>query len=243
MLKRAAIAGLPSAGVKVADLGVQPTPVARYFTGVSSAAGGMHVRLSPFDPMVVDIRILDEHGLNISKEAERNIERAFFREDFRRVYMDEIGTIGYASRVEETYIEGFLKNINVKAVQDAKFNLVVDYASAPTVNILPGILSELGCNVVALNANLDENKMSIPYEVFKNALRRLQVISQALGANLGVRLDAGGETIFVVDDNGQSWTNLATYTGGNSEWTEISLDLSDYAGKQIKIRFRFKSDQ
>ncbi len=208
MLKRAAIAGLPSAGVKVADLGVQPIPVARYFTGVSSAAGGMHVRLSPFDPMVVDIRILDEHGLNISKEAERNIERAFFREDFRRVYMDEIGTIGYASRVEETYIEGFLKNINVKAVQDAKFNLVVDYASAPTVNILPGILSKLGCNVVALNANLDENKMSIPYEIFKNALRRLQVISQALDANLGVRLDAGGETIFVVDDNGQGLSGI-----------------------------------
>jgi len=208
MLKRAAIAGLPSAGVKVADLGVQPTPVARYFIKISGAAGGMHVRLSPFDPMVVDIRILDEQGLNISKEAERNIERTFFREDFRRVYMDEIGTIGYASRVEETYIEGFLKSIDVKAIQDAKFNLVVDYASAPTATILPGILTELECNVVALNATLDETQMSIPYEAFQNALRRLQIISQALGANLGVRIDVGGETIFVVDDSGRSLSGI-----------------------------------
>ncbi len=208
MLKRAAVAGLPSAGVEVADLGVQPIPVARYYTRISKAVGGMHVRLSPFDQMVVNMRFIDGNGLNISKEAERKIERVFFREDFRRVYMDEIGSIGYASQVAETYLEGLLKAINVPAIQEADFNLVVDYASAPTATVLPGILTKLKCNVVALNANLDETKMSIPYEVFTDALRRLQLISQSLEANLGVRIGVGGETIFVVDNSGKSLSGI-----------------------------------
>ncbi|MFQ5578686.1 MAG: sugar phosphate nucleotidyltransferase, partial [Anaerolineae bacterium] len=131
MLKRAAIAGLPSAGVQVADIGVQPIPVARYFTRVSAAVGGIYVRLSPFDQMVVNMRFLDERGLNISKEAERKIERVFFREDFRRVFMDEIGTINNASQVLETYTQGFLKVVNAGAIQAANFNLVIDYASSP----------------------------------------------------------------------------------------------------------------
>lgn len=208
MLKRAAIAGLPSAGIEVADLGVQPIPVFRYFTRVSDAVAGMHVRLSPFDQMVVNMRFIDGNGLNINKDAQRNIERVFFREDFRRVYMNEIGNINYASQVVETYTKGFLEAIDAEVIQNAQFNLVVDYASAPTSQVLPSILSALGCNVVALNANLDEAKMSIPYEMFRGALHRLLVISKALDANLGVRIDVGGETVFVVDNSGRSLSGI-----------------------------------
>ncbi len=208
MLKRAAIAGLPSAGVEVADLGVQPIPVARYFTRVSDAVAGMHVRLSPFDQMVVNMRFFDANGLNIDKDLERHIERVFFREDFRRVYMDEIGTINYASRVVETYLDGFMAQIDVDTIKQAKFNLVVDYASAPTANILPSILNQLKCNVVALNANIDETKMSVPFDVFQDALRRLRVISLSLGADLAVRLDVGAESISVVDNRGRTLSGI-----------------------------------
>ncbi len=208
MLKRAAISGLPSAGVRVADLGVQPTPVARYFTRKSNAVAGMHVRLSPFDQMVVNMSFLDEDGLNINREAERKIERVFFREDFRRVYMEEIGTINYASRVVETYTEDFLEMVNVSAIQNRNFNIVVDYASAPTANILPTLLNNLKCNVVALNANIDESKMSISYGDFRKALERLQVISQSLKADLGVRIDVGGEAISMVDNEGRTLSGV-----------------------------------
>lgn len=208
MLKRAAIAGLPSAGVRVADLGVQPTPVARYFTRKSDAVAGMHVRLSPFDQMVVNMHFLDENGLNIGRETERNIERVFFREDFRRVYMEEIGTIDYATRVVETYTDDFLKAVNVKAIQARNFNIVVDYASATTSAILPALLSQLKCDVVALNANIDESKMSISYGNFQKALKRLRIISRSLKADLGVRIDVGGEAISVVDNEGRNLTGI-----------------------------------
>ena len=85
MIKRALISGLPSAGNHVMDLRSLPIPVARYYTRAIGAAGGVHVRLAPYDPRTVDIRFMGPDGLNLTREQERAIERVFFREDYRRV--------------------------------------------------------------------------------------------------------------------------------------------------------------
>jgi mannose-1-phosphate guanylyltransferase/phosphomannomutase len=202
MIKRATISGLPSAGINVQDLRSMPIPVARYITRISDAAGGVHVRLSPFDRRVVDIKFFDQRGLNLSKAAERAIERVFFREDFRRVYLDEIGAIDYAPQVIERYTQGFMKAVDVEAIRRASFHIVVDYAYAPTSLVLPSILGILGCNLVAVGANVDEFKMSILPEEFEETLRQLAIICSALNTDLGIRLDVGGEQIFIVDDKG-----------------------------------------
>ena len=203
MIKRAVISGLPSAGIDAQDLRSMPIPVARYYTRVTDAAGGVHVRLSPFDRRVVDIRFFDSQGRNLSKNAERSIERVFFREDFRRVYLDEIGAIDYAPRVVETYTQGFLKAVNAEAIREAKFHTVVDYAFAPTSEVLSGILNELGVEVVPLASRVEGDKMSLSEEEFEKELRELTLIAGVLNTHLGVRLDVGGEKIFLVDHRGQ----------------------------------------
>ncbi len=202
MIKRAIISGLPSAGINVWDLGSQPIPVARYFTRISEVQGGVHVRLSPFDKRVVDLCFMDSQGLNLNKNQERTIEHVFFREDFRRVYLDDIGSIEYAARARESYIEDFLKHINTKAIQEAVFELVVAFADEPVAEVLPIILEKLQCNVVALNAHIDPGRSSSNIPQFQTALKQLQIISSALGVHLGARLSAGGEKLFLVDDRG-----------------------------------------
>jgi len=74
MLKRAVISGLPAAGVQVLDLRTQPIPVARYFTRITEARAGVHVRISPHDPQVVDIRFISSRGLNLGRAKEREVE-------------------------------------------------------------------------------------------------------------------------------------------------------------------------
>ncbi|MCD6520015.1 MAG: mannose-1-phosphate guanyltransferase [Anaerolineae bacterium] len=203
MLKRGIISGLPSAGVHVIDLRSVPIPVARYFTRTSPASGGVHVRLSPYDERVVDIKFFDENGQDLTKEAERGIERVFFREDFRRVYLDEIGTIDYASRVIADYSEAFLAALDVEAIRASNCYLVVDFANAPTAQVLPPLLTRLHCQVVALNEAVDETKISIPSSEFQKSLAQLGKICRVLDALMGVRLDVGGERIFVTDSEGK----------------------------------------
>ncbi|MCL4396133.1 MAG: mannose-1-phosphate guanyltransferase [Chloroflexi bacterium] len=207
MIKRAMVSGLPSAGVTVQDVNSVPIPVARYFTGVSGASGGVHVRLSPFDQRVVDIRFFDKDGMNLGKAKERSVENVFFREDFRRVSFDELGRIEEVGGVPERYyIQGFLKALNVQAIREAHFNLAVDYASAPTSLILPLILNELGCTVVALNERIDENKMSMTGAELLHGMDQLTSITGAVKADLGLRFDVGGERVWIVDNLAEKLT-------------------------------------
>ena len=229
MIKRAIISGLPSAGVNVWDLGSQPLPVARYYTKISDAEGGVHVRLSPFDERVVDIHFMDGQGLNLSKNKERDVERVFFREDFRRVYLDDIGSIEYAQQVKERYIEDFLKHLNTKAIQAASFDLVVDFADAAVASTLPAILDKLNCNVVSLNANTEKTNVSLNQAQFQTALKQMQIITTALGTQLGVRLNPGGERLFLVDDRGY------LLAGTTACAAMVELALRDAPGSTIAI--------
>ncbi len=204
MLKRGVISGLPSAGINVLDLRSMPIPVARYYTKHANTAGGVHLRLSPYDNRVVDIKFFDKDGQDLTKAQERNIEQVFFREDFRRVYLDEIGTISYADHVVDRYQEAFMANLDVEAIRAANHYVVVDFANAPTGAVLAPILTELNCRTVALNEAPDEAKMSILPEEFQSSIEQLGKICLALDTVMGVRLDVGGERVFVVDNNGAS---------------------------------------
>jgi mannose-1-phosphate guanylyltransferase/phosphomannomutase len=202
MVKQAIIAGLPSAGVDVWDLGSQPIPVASYYTKICGAEGGIHIRLSPFDERVIDVLFTDNQGLNLSKNRERDIERVFFRDDFRRVYLDDIGGIEYTQDVKEQYIKGFLTHLNTQAIQEVGFNLVVDFADAPISSVLPAILDKLNCNVVALSATTTKPGETLSRTQFQTALKQLEIITTTMDAGLGVRLDPGGERIYFVDNRG-----------------------------------------
>ena len=190
-------------GNNVLDLRNVPIPVARYYTHAIGAAGGLHVRLSPYDQRVVDIRFIDRTGLNLTREQERAIERVFYREDFRRAYMEDIGNIEYAIDVIDVYARGYLSVINVPAVRDADFKIVVDYAHSPAADVLPELLEYLNVEVVPLNARIDDKKIALSQEQFWAERGQLATITGALqDCCLGVRLDIGGEKMFVADNTG-----------------------------------------
>ncbi len=204
MIKRAINAGMPSAGINVNDINQVPLPVMRYFIRNTGSAGGVHVSVSPFDQRVVDVKIFDHSGLDINKTTERKLENLFFREDFRRVYLDEIGAIEVLSNsdVLGRYLEGFKKVVDQEVVRKRKYQLVVDYAHGSTTQLLPKIFIDLGCEVVVLNSSTDVATARSLDELGKD-MQRLATISSALNADIGIRIDPSGERISVVDDRGR----------------------------------------
>ena len=119
MLKRAMMAGLNAAGVDVEDLEVASVPVTRFIVRRPSSAGGVTIRLVHDDPQSVIIRFFDDHGLDITEDAQRKIERLFNREDFRRVFPGEIGDIGFAPRALEHYATALESTVDVERIRDA----------------------------------------------------------------------------------------------------------------------------
>ena len=211
MLKRALISGLPGTGINVWDLGTVATPVLRYYVRThDDVSAGIHVRLSPFDQRVVDIRIIDRNGMNQSKSAERAVERAFFREDFRRAFLDEIGVIQYATQSVELYIGDFLKHVDVAAIQAAGFRIVVDYSHGLAADAFAQILNTLGIEVVPLNARMDETKLAMLQYEFRANLERTAKIVSVLDADLGMQLDVAGEKLFLVDEKGKILNDITS---------------------------------
>ncbi len=203
MLKRAIIAGLPSAGVNVCDLRNVPIPIARYYTHASGAAGGIHVRISPFDNRVAEIKFFNHLGLDINSATERKIESTFFREDYRRAYLDEIGRIFYGEDVEETYRAAFMRALGQGNAIGKGFSIVIDYANTSASAVLSAILRHMQADAVELNVNLDERMVFQTSAEFEAAITRLTKITPVVEAQFGARLDPGGEKIFLIDDRGQ----------------------------------------
>lgn len=228
MLKRALISGIPSTGMNVWDLGTIPTPVLRHYVRSNpDISAGIHVRLSPFDQRVVDIRIIDNKGMNQSKNAERSVERAFFREDFRRAFLDEIGVIQYANQPIESYIETFLTHIDVEAIRSARFRIVVDFSHGLTSDTFAKILNKLGVEVVPLNARMDETKLAMLQYEFHTNLERTAKIVSVLDADLGLQLDVAGEKLFLVDEKGNILDDITAAA------LMVELALQNHPGSTI----------
>ncbi|HTY79643.1 MAG TPA: mannose-1-phosphate guanyltransferase [Candidatus Bathyarchaeia archaeon] len=203
MINRALMSGLLSVGVDVQDLGVAPLPVVRYQIAALGLAGGTHVRKSPYDPQLLDVKVLDSRGLEVAPDREKAMERLFFMEDFERAPMDGIGTLSFPHAGTDRYRDGLLGSVDREVVRRGGLRMVLDYAFGSASSIFPSVLGALGVEVIALNAYLDETRISKTSEEFQRSLQQLSNIVRTLGADLGVLLDTGGEKVFLVDEKGE----------------------------------------
>jgi mannose-1-phosphate guanylyltransferase/phosphomannomutase len=203
MLKRALMSGLPGAGVNVWDLSSVAIPVARHFVrSQPNTSAGIHVRLSPFDQRVVDIRFMNDQGMNLNSTMERAIERNFFREDFRRAFLDEIGVIEEPYNLLEQYADDFLRHVDGERIRQANFKIVADYSHGLAGDTLANIFTKLRVDVLPLNARMNETKLAMLQDEFRANQQKVGKIVNALGADVGIQLDVGGEKIFLIDEQG-----------------------------------------
>lgn len=202
MINRALMAGLLSVGVDVQDLGVAPVSVVRYQISALGLAGGVHVRKSPYDPQLIDIKFFDARGLECAPDREKSVERLFFMEDFYRAPMEETGVLTFPHAGTDRYRDGLLKSVDAEVIKRAGLRMVLDYGFGSASAIFPGVLGALGVEVISLNAYLDESRITKTTDEFQRSLTQLSNIVRTLGADLGVLLDTGAEKVFLVDEKG-----------------------------------------
>jgi mannose-1-phosphate guanylyltransferase/phosphomannomutase len=102
----------------------------------------------------------------------------------------------------EYYQEGILGFIDQAAIRARAPKVVIDYAFGSATTIFPHILGKLGCEVIGLNAYMDETRITKTAEEYQRSVKQLCEIVRILGADLGFMLDTGAEKLFLVDDKG-----------------------------------------
>jgi mannose-1-phosphate guanylyltransferase / phosphomannomutase len=202
MIHRAVASGLISSGANAIDLSALPIPTVRHWAR-RHRLPVMHVQSSPVDPRSIDIRIFDAAGLDLDKRMERKLENLYFREDVRRVSHYEMGQLSARPDDYGRYVEELLEKIDVETVRGAGLKVVVDHSNGASAQMLPRILQEMNCTVIPLNAAPAEIVSEQDEVAFRARLDELAVISQAVGANLGMFIDSPSERVFLVDDQGE----------------------------------------
>lgn len=203
MLKRGLLAGLVSVGCNVFDLQSMPLPIARLTVRSENAAGGLNVRMEPDHPRHAIIEFFDRNGIYLTANSERKIETIFFREDYGRTDMNEVGRIDLAPQAVEKYRNRFLSALKTGDVGRQRFKVVVDYAFERIASVLPDILGQLNCDVIALNAYTDSARAPKTAQERQALMYNLSQVVTTLRADLGVMLYSDGERLELVDEKGE----------------------------------------
>ena len=153
------------------------------------------------DPQSVVVRFFDSTGADISEDAQRKIERLFQREDYRRVLPEEIGDIAFPPRALEDYTVALESTVDISAIADRQFKLVVDYGYGATSFVMPNVLAKLGADVLAVNpyASTSRHRELRP----RRARPSGSPASSARRAPTSVPcFDPDGERLTLIDDEG-----------------------------------------
>ncbi len=203
MVKRAMAAGLISTGVTCVDLRVAPPPVNRFNIGANKCVGGVHVQVSADDPQSIEVNFFDARGLDGGEDFQRKVERFFYREDYRRAFYNEIGEIVFPARAQEFYVNGVLRAIDKRVIEARKFKVIIDFGFGSASLVLPSLIGQFGCDIVALNAATSETKTTLSADEVKSSLEQLAKTVKVFRADFGLLMGSNCERVWLVDDKGR----------------------------------------
>ena len=199
MIKRAMISGLNSTGIHVADLRVLPAAVARHLLKSHGYEAGVHVGLSANDPEVVKIQFFEHPGIEASSSFQKEIEKHFTRHELRLVAAADVGGISYPARAREGYADDLLASLDVDALRQRGFRIVVDYGYSAASFVLPLVLGPLGVEAVASPAFTPDLPLG-ETATLRGLVGQTKRLVGAVGADLGVVFDRAAERLYLIDD-------------------------------------------
>ncbi len=210
MLKRSFVGGLLSTGVNVRDIMMISLPVLRYKLTTFGESGAIHFRQSPQDPAATEIMFFESDGNEFSSSMGKNVERIYFKENYRRAHHSEPGGIHELPQIYDFYREAFLRGLDREVLQRKAPRLVLDLNHSPAADLLPDLLAELGFDVTELNSHVHEKRVAQTPDELERAFDKLSRIVVTLGADAGFWLGHSGEKVRMVGASGRIFSDLET---------------------------------
>ncbi|MEP6574986.1 MAG: phosphoglucosamine mutase [Nitrososphaerota archaeon] len=199
ILTRIVQATLNSDGHDVVDAGIIPTPCLQYFTKKGAFTGGIMITASHNPPEYNGIKPSADDGVEISRKDELKIERIYREKNFAK-------TLDYGvTRQQELlkfYISDVLNLVDVEKIRKHQFKIVMDFGNGVQALVAPILAKKLGCQVIAINGQIDGDFLARGSEPTPENLYDLSFMVKELGANLGVAYDGDGDRSIFCDNEG-----------------------------------------
>lgn len=201
MIEAALAAGLCSSGVSVDLAGVIPTPGVAYLTKKKNYDAGVVISAShnPFPDN--GIKFFDHNGYKLPDAAEEEIENLLRHTDGPEIPRPTGAGIGQIRHVPEIADEYRTYVLSTAGTDFKGMKIVTDSANGAASHFLPGILRELGAEVVALSC--DPDGTNINANCGSTHIGHLQETVLKEGALCGIANDGDADRCLFVDEKGQ----------------------------------------
>ena len=148
------------------------------------------------------MRFYEAPGILASDATLKAIERAYSRQEFRRVTGSDIGRIGYPTRATESYAQDLLEAVDVESIRSRELRLVLNYAYSPASLVVPA--HDRRAVGRADRAQPVRRRRAANRTVGREMeLVQTARLVRAVGADLGVLFDVAAERIWLVDETGE----------------------------------------
>jgi len=194
-VRSAFISGLLSAGSRVFDAGVLPTPVLAYAAREFDA--GAMVTASHNPPEYNGIKLFNHDGSAFGAEQRAKIEERLFADSLTTAPWEEIQSL----KRHPHCIEDYMKRVCQDFPRKLKVKVVVDCGCGAASMVTPYLLRRLGCEVISLHC-YPSGHFPRGVEPTQENLSTLVAVVKAAGADLGLAHDGDGDRLAVVDEKG-----------------------------------------
>jgi phosphomannomutase/phosphoglucomutase len=193
-LQDALVRGILSTGVDVLDTGLHPTPVLYFALFNLPVQGGVMVTGSHNPPEMNGFKVAVGKSTLYGPQITALYE-LIHRDDFAR---------GKGRSTRQDIVPAYLAAIKSRITLDRPLNVVVDAGNGTAGPLAPGLLQELGCNVVPLYCEMDGRFPNHhPDPTVVAAMQALIAEVKCTRADAGIAYDGDADRIGVVDDQGQ----------------------------------------
>ena len=209
MVRSAVVAGLLAAGCEVIDLGICPTPSLQLAVAWLKADGGIAVTAGHNPSQWNALKFIRGDGLYLNPLQAEELLDIFHQGEFTKASWKKIRpTIQHRDPIEH-HIETLKKAFDLVAIKARRLKVAVDCCNGACSRLTPLWLTQLGCEVLAIN---DDPNGAFPHrpEPTPETMAQLSAVVKAGNADVGFAHDADGERLGIVTELGDPLSEEAT---------------------------------
>jgi len=203
-LRATLLGGLLGGGINALDAGLLPTPVLAFGIRAVGAEAGIMVTASHNPPQDNGMKCYSYEGREYTPDEEEILERLIGEGQFTDAPWDRMGTLQKAPNIIDAYVDRLVDGMQTF---QRRLKVVVDCANGMTYNVTPLILSQMGCEVISLNAQPDgrfPGRLGEPSPA--NLVTTCEFVRN-VKADLGIAHDGDGDRLAVIDEKGRYVNN------------------------------------
>ncbi len=204
MIHELVINTLIGLGINIINLGLSTTPTVEIAVPMEQADGGIILTASHNPKQWNALKLLNHKGEFISGEEGLKILEIAANEDFQFADVDDLGQVFDNDAYMDIHIDEVLNLplVDVAAIKNARFKVVVDGVNSSGGVIIPKLLELMGVEVVKLYCDPNGHFPHNP-EPLKEHLTDISELVVAQKAHLGIVVDPDVDRLAFVCEDGE----------------------------------------